>query len=443
MESILLCLGAFVTVYWFTRRSLVAGLEATLTVGYLYGIVRANVPQTFSHFIFDAGIGGLYLGSFLGGLTPTQKLRIQKVRAWAVFLVVWPMVLFFIPTQDSMVQLVGLRGAVWFVPFLIFGALVSDDERSRLAWWLAILNLAALGFALAEFTLGVSRFYPHNVVTHLIYTQNDVIRGDYSTFRIPAIFVNQATYSATMVMTVPLLAGAWVQKECTSQQRLLLTAGMIAAMLGVFMGASRSQAVLFFCQLFALVSFAKVRFKHLLALAVVASVVGYWIYKEPRLQRFTQLDTSLVEERVYWSVNESFLGALIDYPLGNGLGGGGTSIPYFLQDRLKNPIRIENEYGRILLEQGIPGLLLWSAFIVIAIGGAPSERAGPWRVGWRLSRVTVVLDFCTAFVGTGLLTAIPGTCMLLFMTGWMCSPKLRSFTITLDEDQPWGYQTSG
>ncbi len=75
MESALLCLTAFVAVYWFTRRSLVAGLRAALTVGYFYGLVRANLPQELSHFIFDAGIGGLYLGTLLRGLTPIQKLR--------------------------------------------------------------------------------------------------------------------------------------------------------------------------------------------------------------------------------------------------------------------------------------------------------------------------------------------------------------------------------
>jgi hypothetical protein len=443
VESILLCVGAFAAVYWFTSRSLVAGFRAVLVVGYFYGIVRANIPQTFSHFIFDGGIGGLYLGTLLRGVTPIQKLRIRKVRGWIVCLIAWPLLLFFVPVQDSMIQLVGLRNAVWFVPFLIFGALIDDKERSRLALWLAILNLVALGFALTEFTLGISRFYPHNAVTELIYRQNDVLRGDSSVFRIPAIFVNQASYSATMVLSMPFLAGAWVQTERTRQQKLLLSAGIVAAILGVFLGASRSQALLLFAQAVSLFSFAKIRLQHLLAFAAVAAVVGYWVYNEPRLQRFTQLDFNLVQERVHGSVNEGFLDAMVRYPLGNGLGGGGTSIPYFLKGRVKNPVAMENEYGHILLEQGIPGLLLWAAFIVMAIADAPSERAGPWRVGWRLSRVTVALYFGTAFIGVGLMTAIPGTCMLLFLTGWMCAPKLRRFRITADEAEPWAYQTTG
>ncbi len=443
MESIAFCIAAFVAVYRFTRRSLVSGICATLTVGYFYGIVRANVPQTFSHFIFDAGVGGLYLGTFLRGLTPIQKLRIQKLRPWVTCLIGWPLLLFFVPVQDTLIRLVGLRGAVWFVPFLFFGSLIDDEERTKLTLCLAVLNLIALGFGLAEFTLGLERFYPHNAATLLIYTQNDVIRGSTSAYRIPATFVAQAAYSATMVMTIPFLAGAWVQRDCSRREKILLAGGIAAAMLGIFLGASRSQALLFFAQVITLASFAKIRLHHLLAFAILAGLVGYWVYREPRLQRFTQLDAGFVEQRISWSVNESFLDALADYPLGNGLGGGGTSVPYFLQDRLKNPVVMENEYGRILLEIGIPGLFLWIAFVLTAVASAPGERAGPWRVGWRLARVTVALYFGTAFLGTGLLTAIPTTAILLFMTGWLCAPRLRRLRVAAGHGEHWAYSAAG
>ena len=37
-------------------------------------------------------------------------------------------------------------------------------------------------------------------------------------------------------------------------------------------------------------------------------------------------------------------------------------------------------------------------------------------------RITCALSFGTAFIGMGLLTAIPGTGLLLLMTGWLCAP---------------------
>ncbi len=442
MESILLCAAAFVAAYWFTRRSLVAGLEAVLTIGYFYGIIRANLPQTFSHFIFDAGVAGLYLGTALRGLTAAQRLRIRRLRPWIVCLVGWPILLFFIPAQDLLIQLVGLRGAVWFVPLLLYGALIDDDERSRLAIGLAALNIAVLLFALGEFFLGVQRFYPHNAATIIIYMQNDVVKGSFDTYRIPATFVAQAAYSGTMVLSIPLLVGAWVQPKHHRYHKTILSVGIIAAIAGVFLGASRSQALLLFAQAATIASFAQIRLKHLIAFAAIASVVGYWVYRQPRLQRFTQLDFSFVEERVHDSVNESFLDAVVNYPLGNGLGGGGTSVPYFLQDRLKNPLAIENEYGRLLLELGIPGLALWVAFILSTLVLAPSTRAGSWAVGWRLARATVALYFGTAFIGTGLLTAIPGTILLLFMTGWLTAPRLKPLRISVDPDYALAYRTT-
>jgi hypothetical protein len=233
--------------------------------------------------------------------------------------------------------------------------------------------------------------------------------------------------------------GAWLQTRCTRGQKTLLMAGVIAAMLGVFLGASRSQALLLFAQLAAFASFTRIRLNHLIAFAAIAALVGYFVYTHPRLQRFTHLDTNFVEQRVHGSVNEGFLNALWDYPLGNGLGGGGTSIPYFLRDRLRNPLAIENEYGRILLEQGIPGLCLWVAFIVTVLAGTASERAGPWRVGWRLAKVTIALYFGTAFIGTGLLTAIPGTAMLLLFTGWISAPELKPVRIPAEETEQWAY----
>ena len=158
-------------------------------------------------------------------------------------------------------------------------------------------------------------------------------------------------------------------------------------MLGVFLGASRTQALLFFAEIAAFAGFAglgKIRLKQLVAFAAIAGLVGYWVYTNPRLQRFTNLKTNYVRERIQGSVNEGFLDALWKYPLGNGLGGGGTSIPYFLQDRLKNPVVIENEYGRILLEIGIPGLCLWAAFLISAIGGGHAPRTSNWRIGWQI-----------------------------------------------------------
>jgi hypothetical protein len=141
------------------------------------------------------------------------------------------------------------------------------------------------------------------------------------------------------------------------------------------------------------------------------------------LQRFEQLsDTELITQRFASSVNTGFPELVSRYPLGNGLGGGGTSIPYFLQHLIKDPVRIENEYGRILLEQGIPGLCLWICFIAWVLTRKNAE-ANKWRLGRQLGWFTCAAYFATGLIGTGLLTSIPQTCLLLLTAGWIAAPK--------------------
>jgi hypothetical protein len=167
--SLYLCLISFGFCYWAGRRSLVNGLAALLAVGYLYGITRANVPETFSHFIFDAGVVGLYAAQLFRKLNPLQQYKIEPLRPWLEFLIGWPLLLFLIPIQDFLIQVVGLRGNIFLLPFILFGARLDADERYRLALWLAGLNVLAFAFAGTEYFVGLEKFFPHNKVTELLY----------------------------------------------------------------------------------------------------------------------------------------------------------------------------------------------------------------------------------------------------------------------------------
>jgi hypothetical protein len=137
-----------------------------------------------------------------------------------------------------------------------------------------------------------------------------------------------------------------------------------------------------------------------------------------RFQRFKSLNSELMIERVGGSVNRGFIEVLSEYPMGNGLGGGGTSTPYFLQGLIRNPIMIENEYGRILAEQGVIGLLLWISFISWCAFRRTPFTPHPWRTARRLLWFSYMFYFCNAAIGLGMLTAIPQTFLMLLGIGW-------------------------
>ncbi|MEP7274077.1 MAG: hypothetical protein ABI882_21440, partial [Acidobacteriota bacterium] len=110
MISIVFCVIAFALCLYYGRQSLVAGLTAILAVGYGYGMIRANVPQAASHFIFDAAVLGLYVAQLRKPLSPSQRSKARKLKPWVMVLCIWPLLLVLVPMQDFLIELVGLRG---------------------------------------------------------------------------------------------------------------------------------------------------------------------------------------------------------------------------------------------------------------------------------------------------------------------------------------------
>lgn len=399
-------------------------MGAAMAWGYGYGILRANIPDGLTHFLFDAAVGGLYVACFF--LRPTtERHRSRLVRPWVVALVAWPTVLLLVPYQHPLVQLVGYRAAVFFLPMLLIGARLEPRDLVYLARILAGLNLVALAFALLEMRLGVERFYPYNAVTDLIYRSRDVGAGE---LRIPACFPNAHAYGGTMVATLPVILGG-VSMASDRRERVLLFVGAFAAALGTFICAARQPVIYLFAlgAMFLAQSPFQARWRAGGVLVVTGLALA--VLSSERLQRFTTLsDTEMVADRLSGSANLGFFQMLADHPLGEGLASAaGTSVPFFLGAYAKPQIGMENEFGRIALEQSLLGLGLWVGFIVATALRWPRRhtRQQPWRDGTWLMWAWVSMLWASAFVGTGMLTSIPMTLLLLLEMGcvWRALPR--------------------
>lgn len=433
MVSLILCVAAFAFSYVAGRRSLVAGLVTVFSVGYLYGIMRANVPETYSHFVFDAAVSGLYATQLFRRGPPAEERRIRLLRLWVIVLIAWPAILFFVPVQDYAVQLVGLRGNVFLLPFVLLGARLKAEDVRKLALAFALMNVGAFAVAGAEYFLGVEPFFPRNQVTELIYVSaadDDFTNPNRSqALRIPSTFTGSHAYASTMVLTLPLLLGAWFRGRGRALwRRNVLAASIAVTIVAIFMAAVRSPVIVLGAMLVVLVTSARMRAHAWAVMLLMMLGIGWVVSSEARLQRFMTLkDVDFVSERVHWSVNESFLDLAVEYPMGNGLGGGGTSMPYFLQGRVAPPVFfMENEYARIVLEQGMLGLCLWVAFIGWALARRTTRADDDWATGRRLFWVTCAMYFATGMIGKGLLTSIPGTALFLLGTGWVAVRPSRA-----------------
>lgn len=418
MIGLLLCAIAVFGAYYAGRRSLVAGCLVVAVFGYAYGILRANLISPFSFFIFDAAIIGLYASQFLsppkeGAGTPPDP----AMKLWVTILIGWPLLLVFLPFQPFLVSIVGLRGNMFLLPLLLLGSRLRSNDLYRLAMGFAMLNIFALTIAVAEYFRGIEPFFPYSPVTLIMYNSLDSAHH----YRIPSIFSSAHAYAATLVSTIPFLFGAWTQKFGTRKEKIILLVGLACALFGVLLASTRSNLIMAgLLMAIAILSGKVTPMKRLLIATAVAAVIIAAMSNE-RFQRYKELDSDTVTDRIAGSVNRSFWEILGQYPMGNGLGGGGTSIPYFLASQVNHPIGLENEYSRILLEQGLIGLLMWVGFVLWFLTNRAPFVKDAWATGRKMAWFYAGFGLVSASLGVGLLTSIPSSFLFLLIMGWVAS----------------------
>jgi hypothetical protein len=409
---------ALLGVFTLTLRSLGLGLLAVFALGYFNGVIRANYLSAYTTFMFDAAVLGLYLGFFAGWPREAAAALRSPAGRWVLALVLWPALLVLIPVNDYFVQLVALRATVWFLPVLLIASRLRADDLALIARGLAVLNLVALGGGVYVYQYGVESLYPQNAVTQIIYMSRDVAGYEYH--RIPSFFLSAHAYGGAMVFSLPFLLDRVFGRGAAFADRILAAAGVAAAVGGILMCAARMPVVLFAVMM--VIAWLVSRFN--LALGVVAiglAGIGVGVAAiDERLQRASTLEeTEFVSDRVRSSANESFFDLMANYPAGAGMGSSyGTSIPYFLADRAPVAIGMENEYSRILVDQGLVGLGLWLAFLVWLLHRPPPLKLDvPWGFGVMFMFALVLTNWLTAFIGAGTLSSIPGSVLLLTQMG--------------------------
>ena len=414
--GVALCLLAFVGAWAMARKNLGHGLGFVLAVGCCYGWLRANVVDGLTHFSFDAALGGLYLSAL--PRLPLRGAPGSRLVTWAGVLVGWPFIIIlispFLDAQHIFVQISGLRNAVLFVPLLLIGQVVTSEDLLSFGSWSEWCILGVSGFALGEFLFGLEVFFPLNELTTYMYAGTDVA-GEFR--RLPASFGSAHAYGGTMVALLPVLVG---RLERIGGRRLLTITATALAALGIFACGARSPVVIFAFVMAAMLLRLRKKPIALVLVTAVMGAVGYAVSQSERLERFeTLVDMEMVGARVAGSVNMSFWQILADYPMGKGLGSAfGTSVPFFLAEYAKPPIGIESEFGRILLEEGLLGLMLWMGFVISVLVRSASkvlsgtaEGVGMW--------VVCATCWASGLIGAGFLSSIPETLLFMMYLGML------------------------
>lgn len=434
--GILICLAGFALAFAAGRRSLGAGLCVVLTVGYAYGMVRAQVPDAAAYFAFDAALLGFYAASFGTPSPGAARSRGRAALVWTLLLCAWPVLLFVLPDAGLLVRLVGLRAAVLLVPMVVLGARARTEDLRLVGTWLLALNVGAFAVGALEYAYGLEPFIPRVAATELIYRSADVRAGGQTFLRIPSVFSSAHAFGGTMVASLPLLLVAFAARRSGASVRAVTfgAVAVLATLLGVFLCGARQPAVM----LALLVGLAALRgglrrqtlWLVFLAGLGVALVVG----ATERLQRFLNLrDTDAALARMSISVNSGFLDLFAEHPFGRGLGSAvGTSMPAFLKEEMPAQVGLESEYSRLLVEQGVIGLALWVGLVLWLAARRvepPSRALAPACVAMQ---ALCVATWVSALIGTGTLTSIPQSALVLLQMGVVAGGRRASRAAPLD-----------
>jgi hypothetical protein len=417
------CFLGFLLAFVGARRSFGRGLFWVFASGYVYGLLRAHFVDGLTHFGFDAAIIGTYFGRFSVTSGSELDTRDKPAVAWATLLIAWPaFVMAYSQAFDSqplIIQLVGLRPMLVFMPMLIVGARLTREDFDYLAPRVAALNIAVFGVAAFEFVFGVERVIPHNMMTEIVYQSSDVFAEGAAYKRIPATFIHAHVYGFMMLTSIPFVAHGL---ESARREKLICAGGIGAAILGIFMCGARMPVVFVGLSTVYVLMSLRVRTSTWFAFLGAGGLGLAAALSNERLQRFQTLaDTDMVELRIRSSVNLDFFDLLAQYPLGNGLARGwGTAIPYFMQAQALPQVGTENEFGRIVIDTGIPGLIIWLAFFVWTMFQKDHSDSSPIMkmFAWPLTTLVIV----GATLGVGLFTAIPVSPILMLLIGVRTTP---------------------
>jgi hypothetical protein len=424
-----LCAVAFLGTLVLSQRSLGSGAGLVLFIGCVYGWLRCWFYAPASHFVFDSALLGFYIAAFG---RPRERVSAggRKLQAWAISLGIIPLLVLLgsplIDGQPFAIQIVGLRSVLLFLPLIIVATWFEENDLQVLSDWALACVLVATAFVIGELIFGVEKFFPLNSASKAIFDASDA--GANYEVRLPASFVSSHAYGGTMVALIPLLV---FRLDRLRRFKFATQLGLVAAASGAFLCSARIP-VLILMALVAVWTLVGRQKRNLLVFLVLGSLAVWSVVKSgDRFRRVETLgDPDTVETRIATSVNRGLVDVVLENPLGRGLASAtGTSIPYFLADEARPQEGLESEYSRLALELGVAGLLAWVSFVLFCLAlDFRSLRRFAGTTDALMWTVCVSTWICGA-IGAGVLTAVPGTFLLILqmtLVGSQRVPDLRA-----------------
>jgi hypothetical protein len=355
-----------------------SALIVTIVIGFFLAYIKDRYPFPASYFLFDVGLA---LTVFFW-LTATDRLRRLTLPKTPLTL---PLLLFymvcfvylFFPDMPILISLSAFRGwCVSSLAFLIGYDLTKSSRQVKVYLWI-VVGLAMISgiYGIYQYAAGIeSSIDPETVAAQRHQFATYVTEEGELEFRIFSTFVSAGAFGTMMAYASVIALTLAISERVQWREKFLLMLAMIPMMTSLVLTGTRAALMMLLIGVIIL-CWHKPRIRiyvTALILVLLGVQLGIGLTQGRAADRFATLaDMDVLYGRLS---NPLITGwrAILDAPFGHGLGVTGHGVPFFMLQRYPDLQLIfsDGDFGRVMVEMGVGGLILLGYIMVVAMKGA-------------------------------------------------------------------------
>ncbi len=353
-------------------------LIVTITIGFCLGYIKDHNASPLSYFLFDLGLFAALAFWLAGRIRYHAAIfpRTPLTRALIIFYITC----FLYALHPDVPLLIGIsafRGWCVFSLAFLLGYDIIRSPRQVKTYLLVVVLLAVVTglYGLYQYSAGIeSAIQPDELIAERHQYATYITPAGEIEFRIFSTFVSAGAFGAMMAYASFIALTLATSKALSGRVRFLLILAMVPMLTSMVLTGTRAAIVM---MLIGLMVFWW--FKHNMrvylgaaALLYIGIQLGIGLTEGRAADRFATLaDPELISDRLSGPFMTGF-NALIETPMGGGLGRTGHGVPFFLGGWYPQfqTVFSDGDFGRIMIEMGVVGLILLTYVLFTAIRGA-------------------------------------------------------------------------
>ncbi len=353
-------------------------LLVTLVIGFSLGYIKDHYHSPVSYFLFDLGLFSALFFWLATRIRQRQRL-LPRTPLTRVLMMMYVVSILYVlhPEVPLLIGISAFRGWCLFsVTFLLAFDIIRSPRQVK-AYLMVVIALAVLAsfYGLYQYTAGIENVLNEEemAVERHLYTTYATTTGEVE-FRIFSTFVSAGAFGDMMAYASFLALTLSVSKSLRVRHRVLLVLAMLPMLTCLVLTGTRAALAMMVAGLVVLWWHKRNIRVYIIAMALIyiGIQLGIGLTEGRAADRFATLaDPDLLIERLSAPFATGFQ-HLMEWPLGRGLGRTGHGVPFFLVGRYPHfrMVFSDGDFGRIMVEMGVVGLLLLTYVLLTALRGA-------------------------------------------------------------------------